>query len=284
MVVRSNVESPQPPTGTCIRLPGRMQLDTSLPWVRELLRQSPLAFAAQGECVFIHKALTQRETPRPLLTAFAICAACASLNSENRDIFFQALDLHAAELMNSDNTNSLVHDLARLQAAVLYQVIRLFHGNLEHQETARQQEFVIRAWALRLLHRANVMEEVSTQTWEEWILAESVRRTVFVAFKMYSIYMAFRFGLCAESKALEMLPVSRCSGRAWGSKDFYESQRSSAVARRSLQEEDGMTTATELARDVGVVGQPNVGAFERVVLSAACYNIAEVFQANIGQD
>lgn len=69
------------------------------------------------------------------------------------------------------------------------------------------------------------MEESETQTWEEWILSESVRRTVFVAFKMYTIHMAFKYGLCAEAKALEILPVSRGLGMAWESREFYASQR-----------------------------------------------------------
>ncbi|KAK3312044.1 hypothetical protein B0H66DRAFT_595701 [Apodospora peruviana] len=101
----SNVERP-------ITLPSPPpQLDTSLAWIYDLVRNPPLIFATRGENVFIHKTLSsQTNTPRPLLIAFAICATYGSLNQDNRAIFFQALHAHIAELLltitSANNKNS----------------------------------------------------------------------------------------------------------------------------------------------------------------------------------
>ncbi|KAK0654878.1 hypothetical protein B0T16DRAFT_361869 [Cercophora newfieldiana] len=287
---RSNVE-----TAVVSPMPALLP-EASLPWVYNVLRQSPLIFASHGSNLFIHKSLfPQNATPRPLLTAFTLCAACTALTPMNRSLFFQALDVQVKDLiesMTANQPNSLLDDLARLQAAVLYQIIRLFYRadgfptfQLEHPSQRQEdpyipdieletQEYSVRAFALRLLHRVNNIRSSSpspdsgaqTQTWEEYLLAESIRRTVFVAFKIYTVYTALRYGWCVESAALELLPVSKKPARAWESREFYTDAEEQSVRSR-VSNGDDTTTVVDFVRELSH-GRGELEAYERVVLSA----------------
>ncbi|KAE9367706.1 hypothetical protein N431DRAFT_429024 [Stipitochalara longipes BDJ] len=189
-------------------------------WVFEQIRNFPLAFARQAETVFIHKALYGDSFPKPLRMAFGICAACASINDRNRSVLFQSLDAEIRELLSSAPRSTLLEDVARLQAAVLYQIIRLFYGGLEQRIVAERQEFLIRSYGLTLLLRADAELQTAQQTWETWLLAESIRRTVLISFKLYTIYSNYTYGICAEAAAIGILPVSTQPG-LWHSRGAY---------------------------------------------------------------
>jgi len=275
------IGTPPKPLGSL----GRLQPVSHLPgyahltWIFDLLCNSPLTFAARGETVFIHKALFQDgKVPGPLLAAFGICTGCASLNDRNRDILFQALDTQMNALLLAHPTVStvdtsggawLLEDLARFQAIVLYQIIRLFYGGVEQRVISEQQAYVVRAQALRLLRSVDVADVVepemhASHTWEKWILAESIRRTVFVAFKLYTVYTAFRYGHCTEMAALRMLPVSTWPAGAWYSREFYNEWEESRAS-----EGDGTTTVGAFISGLDIVERADLETFERVISSAA---------------
>ena len=189
-------------------------------WVFEQIRGLPLAFAIQSETVFIHKALYGNSFPQPLLAAFGICAGCISMNERNRSILFQAVDAEISKLLTPALTSTLLEHLVHLQAAVLYQIIRLFYGSLEQRRAAEEQEFLVRSYGLKLLHRANDELQNAQRTWETWLFAESIRRTVFIAFKVYTIYSAFKYGACSDYAAMKILPVTTKLG-SWSSREVY---------------------------------------------------------------
>jgi hypothetical protein len=58
------------------------------------------------------------------------------------------------------------------------------------------------------------------QTWEVWILAESARRTVMLAFLIYGVHSIFKHGVCLEIPTLGILPISTNAG-VWESKATY---------------------------------------------------------------
>ena len=189
-------------------------------WVLDQIRGYPLAFAEQGQTAFIHKSLYHGSFPRPLRAAFGICAGSMSISERNRSVLFHALDAEVTELLKAPSTGTLLEDLVRLQAAVLYQIIRLFHGGLEQRIVAEQQEFPLRSFGLTLLQRAEVELRNVRRIWEIWIFAESIRRTVLIAFKVYTMYAIFKHGKCAEGAAMQLLPVSVKPG-SWFSRDAY---------------------------------------------------------------
>jgi hypothetical protein len=191
-------------------------------WMYNQIRGIPLAFARQAETLFIHKALYHNSFPQPLRAAFGICSACVSLNEANRSVLFQALNAEMSKLLVpvSTSTPSLLESLVTLQAAVLYQIIRLFYGGFEQRVLSERQEYLVRSYGLALLLRAETELQSVPRTWETWILAESIRRTVIIGFKSYTTYRHFVTGLCTEVGALKMLPVSTKPG-LWNSRDVY---------------------------------------------------------------
>lgn len=180
-------------------------------FVHEQMRDYPLQFATQAETMFIHRSLLEEhDFPKALRAAFGICAASLSLTERSKPVMFKAIDAEVRDLLAppQHTKRTLLDDLVTLQAAVLYQTIRLYHGALEQRVIAEQQEFMLRSYALGVLRRADAELQAASQTWEMWILAESIRRTVVVVFKLYTMYWAFRKGVCFEIEGLNVLPVS----------------------------------------------------------------------------
>ncbi|KAK4447361.1 hypothetical protein QBC34DRAFT_132288 [Podospora aff. communis PSN243] len=277
------------PPGPLGRLPPLAPLPEygDLSWIFNLLRNSPLAFAARGETVFIHKALFRDDkVPGPLLSAFGISAACASLNDRNKAILFQAVDgqvnglLASSSFVNTNSTSNtrLLEDLARMQALVLYQIIRLFYGGVEQRAVSEQQAFAVRAQALRLLQSFDADAHIesgssdaspSPQTWEGWILAESIRRTVFVAFKLYTLYAAFRYGYCVETTALAMLPVSTRPMRAWYSREVYDDWQASSPGTAGSGDTTTMGIFASSMAMRPMTGPLDLDNFERAICQSA---------------
>jgi hypothetical protein len=220
LTVRPRPEVPEIP-GPLGQLEPVRGNSASFAWVFNQFREYPLAFATTAETVFINKALYQDAFPRPLRAAFGICAACITMTERNRSVLFQALDDEISELLTPSLTNTILEDLVKLQAAVLYQTIRIYHGGIEHRITAERQEYIVRAYGLKLLQRAKSELQDVKETWETWLLMESIRRTVHIAFKLYTIYAAFKYGACSETNAIASLPISSKSG-AWVSRDIYQ--------------------------------------------------------------
>lgn len=189
-------------------------------WVFEEIRSCPRAFASQSGTMFIHKGLFSAVTSPPLRTAFAMCSAVTSAREGLQEMMFKIMDTEISEWLVLTPTSTLLEDLAKLQAAVLYQIIRFFHGGLEERVTAERQEYLIRSYGLRLLQRMNTELSSLRPSWEVWVLMESIRRTVVVAFKLYTLYGTFRSGICTETRAIKMLPMSTMIG-SWSSREIY---------------------------------------------------------------
>lgn len=194
---------------------------TNFTWVFDQIRACPINFARQAETFFIHKSLSRDGLPRPLRAAFGICAGVLSMNAKNQPFLFRAVEAEVSDLIIAPATpRTLREDLATLQAAVLYQIIRLFYGNLEQRATAEQQEYLVRSFALTLLQRIDVELRDNQASWEDWILAESIRRTVAIAFKLYTVFSTVKYGTCSEIAAICLLPMST-KGGSWNSRDAY---------------------------------------------------------------
>lgn len=189
-------------------------------WVFDQVKGIPIRFARQTDTMFIHKDLYHDSFPRPLRVAFGICAGCVSLNNLNHTFLFRALDEESAELLGVVSTSTLREDASILQALALYQVIRLFYGDRRQQVMAERQEILLRSRALAILHRAQAELDGAPRTWETWLLAESIRRTVMILFKVYMVYWCVRSGAAVGVEAIRLLPVSLKPG-SWDSRDVY---------------------------------------------------------------
>ena len=65
-----------------------------------------------------------------LLDAYAACAMYIAKNDVNKRMIFRAIDTSAQELLKSPQSTKPIEILARVQSLLLYQIIRLFDGDV----------------------------------------------------------------------------------------------------------------------------------------------------------
>lgn len=176
-------------------------------WLINELRSYPLAVARNLQTTFMHPNIHGHHD-RASGIAFSICAAHDSHAGANHEKLSQVMNSEAAELLRSTSATTLLEDLSKLQALVLYQIIRLLHDDVKQRLIAEQQMTTIKARGLQLLTRADAELGVLQSTWQSWLLAENVRRTVMIAYMVFALYSLYRFGACYELPTLAKLPVS----------------------------------------------------------------------------
>jgi hypothetical protein len=187
-------------------------------WVIEQLKSYPWTFAQYVETTFIHKKLYRDLLPSSIRAAFGVCTAYVYVNDATESMLFRTLDAEASELLNRAPDGTLLEALSRMQAMVLYQIIRIYRGDLRQRAIAEQQGSILGMWGLQLIHRADIELRSEKLSWESRILAESVRRTVMVAFMLHGVYSIFKHGICPEFPTLSILPVSTKT-TLWNSED-----------------------------------------------------------------
>jgi hypothetical protein len=140
-------------------------------------------------------------------------------------MLFRVIDTEVIQLLQETETNlTLLDELARLQALVLYQTIRLFHGGIEQRMLAEQQQTVLMSSALKLLARSQAeLHDAEAVCWVSWILAECIRRTALVVYMLYGVHSIVRQGICIGFHTLVALPMSPAFG-SWNSEAEHRNQ------------------------------------------------------------
>ncbi|KAK8087775.1 hypothetical protein PG997_002736 [Apiospora hydei] len=232
-------------------------------WVINELKRCPRDLATRGESLFMHGELYRDAMPRPIRAVLGVSAIFALLNDDNRQVLFRVVDAEVSELLmtapttldtsaDADGRNgsqnryisnelTLTEELARLQALTLYQMMRMFGGGLEQRIIVEQQHDLLTTWAQHLLKRsqndlvANKANDAggrhhhrmaSDSDWHDWLVAESIRRTVLAVYMFYSMYSLAVHGFCADFPTLAKLPVS-ASPESWQSKTTHLTRRPS---------------------------------------------------------
>ncbi|KAL4812303.1 hypothetical protein BDW67DRAFT_178859 [Aspergillus spinulosporus] len=177
-------------------------------WLIDELKSYPPQFAKQGETIFIHRELYRGPMPKSIRMAFGISCSSCLLSDANRNTLFKAIDTEVEELLNTAEPATLLDDLAMLQALLLYQTIRFFHGTFEQRSTAEQQQSLLMARALRLVSRSQneLTDEAADR--HAWVIAECIRRTAIVVYMLYGVNSMSREGICVGLHTLAKLPVS----------------------------------------------------------------------------
>jgi hypothetical protein len=109
-------------------------------------------------------------------------------------------------------TSSIEELLASVQALMLFHIIQLFDGDIRQRSIAERNMDTLRAWTTRLQVQAQELNQVAS--WQEWVFAESIRRTVIFSALIDSLYSSLKYGYCANVKELSMLPFTPVS-RLW---------------------------------------------------------------------
>ncbi|KAL4951149.1 hypothetical protein BDW69DRAFT_170704 [Aspergillus filifer] len=188
-------------------------------WVIDNLKTYPGEFARQASTIFIHEKLYRDSMPRSIRMAYGISASSCLITDRSRGRMFDAIDDEVSDLLNYTEPQSIIQDLASLQALTLYQTIRFFHGDLKQRATAEQQQSILFSRALKLVTRSQTeLRDASSR--ESWLLAECIRRTAIIVYFLYGVNSIFREGICIGLPTLAKLPLST-ELRNWDREQAY---------------------------------------------------------------
>lgn len=192
---------------------GQMISDTTsqarVEFVAKRLAVVPKTFSESGQTMFIHRLLFQERSPPALQDALSACALYCLKNTENQLLIFRNLEHRRQQLIA--NTDPLLASkmnlLEALQALILYQIIRLFDGDIRLRAQAEADEPVLIMWAAQLRLRTHQVQPSSPapaearllpgstfRDWQRWLIEESSRRTVITAFMLKGVYEFLKLG------------------------------------------------------------------------------------------
>jgi hypothetical protein len=225
----------------------------------------PAMFAQKGTTPFIHHSLSSRHGSKGgrsgddgdgraediMLDALSACALYTSRNAENGRAAMQNVRRKAKALttmMVSETYHSPVEVLAFLQALSLYQIVRLFDGDIELRTEAEADSVLQDHWTDELMKYSTPLTTQDTtasaassekspvvtnpKDWRRWIFEESVRRVVIVSIMIQQNYAFLKRTVvqCTHSdnicftaqKALWEAPSAYHWGVVWTEKPHQE--------------------------------------------------------------
>ncbi|KAI0908255.1 hypothetical protein F4823DRAFT_625739 [Ustulina deusta] len=175
---------------------------TPLYYVLNRVKGFTAEMAAKNTTPFIHGHLYREYRPRCIMSCFTTCVLYANRTPANMAMVMRALSDSAREFVEAEAYNVVptpIEKLARSQALFLYQIIRLFDGDVTLRAQGEKDMRLLKTWLgelcrirdnlgdLALLEYASVREQ-SPVEWETWIFAECVRRTIIIAYAVLGLY------------------------------------------------------------------------------------------------
>ncbi|UPL02802.1 hypothetical protein LCI18_013736 [Fusarium solani-melongenae] len=183
-------------------------------------KEFPALLVREHELPFLHRHLYRSHIPHAALALYSVVTIWTNRTDGNRACAIRSLCEAADELVGMpgrsqgkgkaviqtlpletmDLTQSLtpLDKLARTQALLIYQQIRVFDGDITLQAQAERDMGTLETWIEDLeTYRDNLAEmcllEEGTlrgqppRSWDEWIFAECVRRTILLGYGFISL-------------------------------------------------------------------------------------------------
>jgi Fungal Zn(2)-Cys(6) binuclear cluster domain len=160
---------------------------------------------------WIHPMLYREYMPRSMQDAYAACGLYINKNPKNQRNVFRFIGLRSKELTSMDEPVEPIDLVARIQALLLYQIIRLLDGDIRQRANGEADLNTLDEWARRLRSMSKPCNEslldsqddiyLIPQSFESWILDESVRRTYLFANYFIAFHKIVKVGT---------LPVEGC--------------------------------------------------------------------------
>lgn len=187
------------------KAPSMMVLETQLPWCHPKLYNNYMPRAMQGK--FISRNVVNRLCQNSnwlFVDAYSCCSLYMSRNETNTPVIMSLLDARAEDLLSSPQPTSLIELLAHAHALLLYQIMRLFAGDVRSHATANTLFGTLEATMIALSDNLyfpdpSISKELLPlnidpiiEFWEWWILQESARRTMLLTFYFIQIYKVLR--------------------------------------------------------------------------------------------
>jgi hypothetical protein len=226
-----------------------------------------LAYA--GSTPFMHEALYQDWQPSAYQDACALSAMYLMKTPKNKNTIIRTISSKISSLLSSSVLWSLAENLAAVQALIIYQVMRLFDGDLNQRPLADQHNALLAKWTDELWTRS-FNEPQSFQTPHQcWIFHESLRRTVMISVFLRGAWSCVKTGgLCDQVGVLERLPVTH-NARLWDLEEDMWTQEMTGIRCNET-----MIPYNEYSYGWDVSGSGDLGEYERLLLVACRGEVA----------
>jgi hypothetical protein len=164
-------------------------------------------FVRQGSTPFINGNLYAESMPTTLLEVLSVCALYGQKTERNQSLVFRTISHKASRLVEDYVPVGLsaMEQLASVQALILYQIIRLFDGDIRQRADAERAVTTLNVWTKQLKLRMQRLSGTSqtdqfpalsltADSWRSWLFAESVRRTLIISFSVQGFYCFLKNG------------------------------------------------------------------------------------------
>ncbi|ETN45906.1 uncharacterized protein HMPREF1541_00087 [Cyphellophora europaea CBS 101466] len=185
-------------------------LGTAILEVQEWLK----VWVLVGRTPFIHSQTYRDQMPQCLQDAYTACATYYASTKDTKGIALQIIEDFVGRLLDDmaiEDVESLspscvlVLHLARVQAMLVYQTIRLFDGDIRQRALAEEQAPTLKNWNEAMLtcalRSSQFIQSINRNrnlgdfaAWQAWILAESCRRTWVVSSVVQCTYYILKGG------------------------------------------------------------------------------------------
>ncbi|PGH08218.1 hypothetical protein GX51_01372 [Blastomyces parvus] len=221
----------------------QLYVDELKTWLRQ--------WVSKGTNPFIHHQLYYDYMPSEVQDGYNCCSIYSTKNPQNQRIVYRIIEEKVASLLDTGHIQqqlprtpnsfpshlSLTQHLARVQCLLMYQIMRLFDGDIRQQALAEQQAPILKGWlhemwdslmnsGLDVYHNDDLTTNPSppptssssslstssqpqkhqrdplslpasqaTTIWKEWLIAESVRRTLITARGLAWVYDMMKLGV-----------------------------------------------------------------------------------------
>ncbi|KAI9171205.1 hypothetical protein HJFPF1_00686 [Paramyrothecium foliicola] len=175
---------------------------TSLYYVVNRIKGFVTNMAEKNATPFLHRCLYQSSMPQCIVSCFATCVLYTNRTPSNAAMVMRSLYSSVTELLCVEAGRVILtplEKLARTHALFLYQVIRLFDGDVALRAAGERDLSIFRNWLGELCKIRENMGDLSRgdeaiasqnqpEDWQRWIFAESVRRTIVMAYSVLFLY------------------------------------------------------------------------------------------------
>ncbi len=198
--IRGNVASVSDPVDTTGAI-----YSERVQFVSLQLKRYPEMFYKRGQTPFLHRYLYSELTSPEIQDVLSACALYCGKNRDNETLVYQDISRKAWDLAGKKVLLQCpMKMLAYTQALLLYQIIRLFDGDIRQRADAESHELVLRGWTEQLQARlqqlpstegaVNPANADKSPSWKDWIYQESCRRTILTSYMLQGVYSFLKFG------------------------------------------------------------------------------------------
>lgn len=179
------------------------------------LKRSVETLVLEARTPFIHPDLYSESMPETYQDLVGVCSFYMQRTPQNLPMVFRMMDAKLKKLgTSSKSVVQLGQWLLHVQTLIMYQIIRLFDGDMQQRGNAERDMKVLDAWTERLQSEFSEVDLSPVEPSRNWIMLESIRRTLMVSWLLRGFYKSITEGVCDIVPVLTTLLVSE-DAEAW---------------------------------------------------------------------